>query len=275
MNLVKVKNRLKKVEIIKKYYDRFRTWSIQKAIVNQGLIARYNQIARLNIDVANQYTSTDSTTEYIKTKILGLHSFQMMLFAQFINGQKEDKWKVFDLGDSSGNHLLYIKNLFKDYTFNTISINIDREAIKRICQKDLNTICCSIEEFTKIERVKKEETIILMFETLEHLENPIEVLKGIKQNIQPEVLILTVPFVRKSRVGLHHLRNNLRTSKEANQENTHIFELSPEDWMLLFKLAGFEVEKAFIYYQYPKWNLPLRYYWEKFDFEGFFGIILK
>ncbi len=60
-------------------------------------------------------------------------------------------------------------------------------------------------------------------------------------------------------------------------ENTHIFELSPEDLQLLFKFAGWSVVFERIYLQYPKkhWLRITKRYWMMFDFEGFYGVILK
>lgn len=277
INLVGLKQKLKEAERAKLLYGKFRTWSIKKALQNQGLTPRYNQLKRLNIDITNQYSKESIESEYIKTKVLALHSFQMALFAQFINYQEEsNKWKVVDLGDSSGNHSRYIKKLFDKHKFLTVGVNSDKKAIERIDNN--NSIGCysSIERYTSnYYHNNSEKLILLMFETLEHLDNPIEVLKNIRANMNPVALIITVPFVRRSRVGLHYLRNNLKTDKEVNQENNHIFELSPDDWMLLFKYCGFKVEKAFIYYQYPRWIPFLRYYWQAFDFEGFVGFILN
>jgi len=60
-------------------------------------------------------------------------------------------------------------------------------------------------------------------------------------------------------------------------ENTHIFELSPEDLQLLFKFAGWSVVFERIYLQYPRkhWLRITKNYWRMFDFEGFYGVILK
>jgi hypothetical protein len=59
-------------------------------------------------------------------------------------------------------------------------------------------------------------------------------------------------------------------------ENTHIFELCPEDWKLFFKFSGWRVVYDEILYQYPRRH-PLRilnFLWKLSDFEGFYGAIL-
>ena len=56
-----------------------------------------------------------------------------------------------------------------------------------------------------------------------------------------------------------------------------IFELKPSDWELIFKHTGWEINYKNIFLQYPKKN-PLRLLkssWKKYDFEGFYGAILK
>lgn len=60
-------------------------------------------------------------------------------------------------------------------------------------------------------------------------------------------------------------------------ENTHVFELSPQDWNLIYQFSGWEIVYKEKYTQYPK-SFPLvlmKYIWRKFDFDGFYGVILK
>ena len=84
-----------------------------------------------------------------------------------------------------------------------------------------------------------------------------------------------MPYVRKSRVGLHHIRRS--TSETVKAENTHIFELSPEDWKLIVRHSGWDIVKERVYLQYPKRSFYrlTKYLWRRFDFEGFYGLILK
>ena len=88
--------------------------------------------------------------------------------------------------------------------------------------------------------------------------------------------VITIPLVKKSRVALDKL-NNMDGPQAFNPEVTHIFELSPSDWDKLFLFSGWKVVKRIQYYQYPKYH-PLRitkFLWKKFDFEGFYGVILE
>jgi 2-polyprenyl-3-methyl-5-hydroxy-6-metoxy-1,4-benzoquinol methylase len=116
--------------------------------------------------------------------------------------------------------------------------------------------------------------IFLCFETLEHLTDPCRFLYQLSTKTKARFLIVTVPYLKESRIGLHNIRSN-RTSKIC-AENTHIFELSPQDWKLLMMHSGWSVLKEKIYFQYPlKGILKItKRYWKKYDFEGFYGVIL-
>ncbi|MDD5434875.1 MAG: hypothetical protein PH343_05540, partial [Nitrospira sp.] len=81
-------------------------------------------------------------------------------------------------------------------------------------------------------------------------------------------------YLAQSRVGLHHVRQLLKT--EVSAETTHIFELSPADWKLIFMHAGWSVYYDKIYFQYPSHGLLrlTKSLWKKMDFEGFYGAVL-
>ena len=90
-------------------------------------------------------------------------------------------------------------------------------------------------------------------------------------------MVITVPYLKASRVGLYHIRHPGQTPIFAEDE--HIFELSPGDWTLLLRHSGWRVAHSDIYYQYPR-RIPflsplLAYFWRQVDFEGFWGAILE
>ena len=90
-------------------------------------------------------------------------------------------------------------------------------------------------------------------------------------------MLVTVPYLSKSRMGLHHIRSQSHDTYYAR--NTHVFEFNPEDWSLLFIHSGWKVIYSRIYYQYPRgWPLIsglLRWYWKRGDYEGFWAAILE
>lgn len=115
------------------------------------------------------------------------------------------------------------------------------------------------------------------FEMVEHLHNPAIFFHRLAKKSTCQKLLITVPYRKNSRVGLHHVRN--RSQGIVFAEDAHIFELSPEDWTLLMLHAGWKVAHSEIYYQYPrKWPIIsqlMAYYWRTLDYEGFWGVILE
>ena len=194
-------------------------------------------------------------------------------------GTTKDAVNVVDIGDSSGTHLKYLKSLisgstvFGERNFNFISVNLDPIAVEKIRSKGQDAILCRAEELYK---KGINANLFLSYEMLEHLYNPIDFLNNLSaSSAQDALFVLTVPYLAQSRVGLHHIRHN--QSHNVYPENTHIFELSPSDWKLIFYQSGWEVVEEMIYRQYPQksWKRMMKLFWKKYDFEGFYGVILK
>jgi len=257
-------------------------WSIRKALKEQNLMPIYEELEEILPDIRDQYSFAEVNSEYKITNIRAMHAFQMDFLSKAIErvGERaivvsmvsEDvsgALKGIDIGDSSGNHTLYLKGLFPATRFKMLSVNADENAVNKIAAKGLNAILCSLEDLVMFEKYEPYD-FGMMFEVLEHIENPVDVLRKLKK-MCIDKFIITVPYLRKSRVGLHQIRQG---SGGYNLENTHIFELCPEDWKLLFAYTGWEVVREAVYLQYPRWCLPLRYLWRKKDFEGFWGCVL-
>jgi 2-polyprenyl-3-methyl-5-hydroxy-6-metoxy-1,4-benzoquinol methylase len=115
--------------------------------------------------------------------------------------------------------------------------------------------------------------IFLSFEMLEHLFDPVQFLHKLSET-GCRALVVTIPYLAQSRVGLHHIRH--LQYRNVSAENTHIFELSPEDWRLIFLHSGWQIHYDNIYLQYPSnglWRLT-KTLWKNADFEGFYGAVL-
>jgi len=103
----------------------------------------------------------------------------------------------------------------------------------------------------------------------------VQFLKELSDQSSCQALVLTVPYVGRSRVGMHHIRHG--SDGIVTPEETHVFELCPADWILLVKHAGWSPIEQRVYLQYPSKH-PLRVlkgYWKRIDFEGFWGVILR
>jgi len=251
-----------------------RTKSIRAAVREQKLQSIYGQLTEIVPDITHQYTTFDIDSEYLITKVRAQHSFQIALATQTLQSTDiplRDAITIADIGDSAGTHLQYIKGLHKDHRIRCLSVNMDSEAVKRIREKGLEAICARAEELPSL---SIEADIFLSFELLEHLTDPFRFLRGLSET-DCKALVVTVPYVSSSRVGLDHIRQNQK--HDIHPEGVHIFELSPEDWRLLFKHSGWAIETDRIYLQYPR-KSPLRFllrkYWKWCDFEGFYGAIL-
>lgn len=230
-------------------------------------------------DLIDQYStwSIDMNDRFTVEKIRSQHAFQIntaLKAIQFLIDKKKDVINIVDVGDSSGTHMIYLKYLLSDFPIDihVLSVNLDKRAIEKIKQKGINALLCKAEDLTKN---NIDADIFLSYEMVEHLFDPISFLHSIALNTKCDYFVITVPYVRKSRVGLHHLRN--QTDKCVFAENTHIFELSPEDWNLIFNFSGWRIIFSDKYTQYPKKGLLniMKYEWRRFDFDGFYGVILQ
>lgn len=231
-------------------------------------------------DLSKQYTTFEINSPYIFENLRCMHSFQVALILKTLElfGQNSINRKitVVDIGDSSGTHLKYLKDLVSErklnWKLNLLSVNLDPVAIEKIKERGIDAIQVRAENL--VEKGIKAD-IFLSFEMLEHLFDPINFLHDISSKTDCSYFSLTVPYLRQSRVGMIYLRKG--DLRETCAENVHIFELSPEDWRLIFKFSGWEVVAEDIYLQYPKFGIfrltkPL---WKWFDFEGFYGVILR
>lgn len=250
---------------------------MRRAIKRSGFNGLLENLRQLVPDITAQYrVATEAGDSFMETKLRGLHAFQISLLLRALEDKAGDRVTVVDIGDSAGTHMLYLQGLTKDrFHVDTISVNLDPVAIEKIRRRGLKAMLCRAED---LDLGGNEVDLFTSFEMLEHLHNPTIFLRRLAKRGNGDMLVITVPYVRKSRVGLHSLRNR-RNNKSVHAEDEHIFELSPEDWALLMLHSGWTVVHSQTYYQYPRgWpglSQLLAYYWRQVDFEGFWGAILK
>ncbi len=180
-----------------------------------------------------------------------------------------------DIGDSDGSVRLIMEKIFGTERLETVGINLQPAVVERMKNKGLNAIC---EDAIDVGNRGVRYDVVSLFETIEHLSNPI----GFLQKIAPVVderLVLSVPYVRASRVGLHHIDADTFWNQDLpiSVENVHFFELSPGDWDKLFKHSGWKIVRQKVYKQFPdsgplKWILSA--YWRYLSFEGFYFVSL-
>jgi hypothetical protein len=246
--------------------------SLRQALKEQGLEATYHRLADIVPDIRHQYTGYELDREYLLVGTRALHAFQVALIEealQSLNVRPDEALTAVDIGDSAGTHLLYLKALHANVR--ALGVNVDPEAVRRIQARGLEALCARAED---VEGYGIRPDLCLSFETLEHLSSPIEFLRALASVSTCRRLVITVPFVTRSRVGLRFIRTGDR--EEASPERTHVFELCPPDWRLIFNFSGWKVMSDRVYLQYPKRQAArlMKGYWRTVDFEGFYGAIL-
>jgi len=227
-------------------------------------------------DLSEQYSAgKDVYSDYVELKLRAMHAFQCRLMLMVLEAMPNRKITVVDIGDSAGTHMLYLRQLAGDrFDIDTISVNLDPRAIEKVRARGLKAVLCRAEELNP---AGQDIDFFTTFEMVEHLHNPAIFFYRLAKKSPCKKIIVTVPYVRESRVGLHHVRRNSQEIVFAEDE--HIFEFNPQDWKLLMQHAGWRVSHSETYYQYPI-NLPLisqllSYFWRETDYEGFWGAILE
>jgi hypothetical protein len=262
-------------------------WSLSSALKQQKMDKLFQELCEAIPDISNQYSNPDGMNcmdikspdyaPFYAYKIRAQHSFQIFFTLKMIQKYCGNiPFTLIDVGDSSGNHIKYLQHLQKAHSFSikdAYSVNLDPIAIEKINKNGGRGILQRAELLNEI-NIKAD--VMLSFEMLEHLSSPVEFLHQLSKNPPSKFTLFTVPYLRKSRVGLHHVRLNI-DDMTADPEDVHIFELNPEDWKLLAMHCGWEVTDELIYRQYPdhfmyRWLRPL---WEKYEYIGFYGFTLK
>lgn len=250
--------------------------SIALAVSENNLQELIDQLRNIVPDISDQYSSgQEDYNDYLELKMRAQQAFQCKLMLLALRSAKRETITVIDIGDSAGTHMLYLKALAEDkFQINTVSINLDPIAVDKIKAKGLQALQCRAED---VNFEGNRIDLFTSFEMVEHLHNPAIFFYKLTKKTSCKRMVVTVPYLRKSRVGLHHVRTN--SEDPANAENEHIFELSPEDWTLLMFHSGWKVVHREVYLQYPR-RYPIlsqlfSWYWRETDFEGFWGVILE
>jgi len=266
-------------EILRPVWSKLQILSLKSAIKEQKLVKLVERLTDIVPDLTNQYTMFIVEGEFLRLKVRACHAFQIDLTQHAVSMLKKDKYTIVDIGDSSGTHLKYLESIYSGNSIDTISVNLDKKAVTRIIDKGMKAIECRAEELHKHpDFTSNSIDIFLSFEMVEHLMDPVTFMHNMAIESECKYFVVTVPYLYRSRVGLHHVRaGKERLPDYFVAENTHIFELSPDDWDLIFKFSGWKIVKSVKYTQYPTKN-PLsfmRWGWRKMDFDGFYGVILE
>jgi hypothetical protein len=275
-------------ELLKKIFYTCAIRSLHAVNRKRGRLETIKKIASIVPDISDQYSTwtINPSSIYDVVKIRSIQAFQVDLALTALRGlcnaSREDPLFVVDIGDSSGTHTKYLQELCPELGIGDVdflSVNLDSAAVEKILAKGGNAIQSRAEDLHKIIGDQRHPDVYLSFQSLEHFFDPISFLRDLAVETSTENFVITVPYMKRSRVGLKHLRDpNLSGRfREINAENTHIFELSPEDWKLIFRFSGWKPTHEEVFYMAPSRH-PLslfRYALRRYDFEGFYGVILR
>ncbi len=275
-------------ELLKKIFYKCAIESLHSANRQMGRLGTIEKISSIVPNIGDQYSTWkfETSDTYDVIKIRSIHAFQVELALDALKKIRSQSAKnalsVVDIGDSSGTHTRYLKELCSELDMGQVeflSVNLDSDAVERILAKGGRAIQARAEDLHQAAGYQKHPDLYLSFQTLEHLFDPISCLRDLAVETSTEYFVITVPFLKRSRVGLKHLRKpgSARRFKEINAENTHIFELSPEDWKLIFRFSGWKPIHEEVFYMFPRRHMLslFRYALRRYDFEGFYGVILK
>lgn len=257
------------------FTEKIDVFSLRHALKQSHLTDRVKQLAVIAPDIATQYSRPQEWNGFLELKMRGLHAFQVEMMLKALQPLPSQRITVVDIGDSAGTHMLYLKELTQDrLQVDTLSVNLDPRAVTKIKARGLEAILCRAED---LDLPGGDIGLFTSFEMVEHLHNPAIFFYRLAKKSSCRKILITVPYVKTSRVGLQHVRDGSREVIFAEDE--HIFELSPEDWTVLLLHSGWRVTHGEVFYQYPrKWPIIsslMAYYWRTRDYEGFWGAILE
>jgi len=262
-----------------KLYQRLSAASIQQAIHDQGLRDMVERLRTAIPDVSDQYTAgwdREAYETYWEKKLRGMHAFQIGCILEALDLIGGNNLVLADIGDSSGNHARYLKALATpDKIERVISVNLDPVAVEKVRAKGGEAVLCRAENLD-VEGIKAD--LFMSFEMVEHLTDPIRFLNALATKGSCPYLLMSVPYRRRSRFGGADIRTATeRLPDRMTAEEVHVYEFSPEDWILLARFSGFTPVFTRIYRQYPRYS-PLRLtqpLWSRLDTEGFLMLFLK
>lgn len=217
--------------------------------------------------------STGAIDEEIEYRIRFLVTAESAYMEEEILSLIEEKGscRYADIGDSDGSVRLILEKKIDHPGIETLGVNLQKEAIRKIEEKGLKGLYL---DCMHLDKTGHSFDIISVFEVLEHLNDPIGFLSKI-HNVSERVSI-SVPYIRKSRISCLYVTEKWPPGRKANIESVHIFELSPEDWEKLFKHSGWKIVRQKKVLQYAK-SFPLnlmKYIWRYISFEGFWFVTL-
>jgi len=260
----------------RKVFKSISTIAVKKAIQESPeMRSMWDESLKVLPDLEDHYATVKLAGEDLlraRMLICSQTIFMLKIIKQF--NESDEKVETYaDIGDSDGSTRMLLEKNLNGSKLRTIGINIQKEAVELIRKNGLEAECMDAMDLNKQNR---KFDLVSVFETLEHLPNPVGFLENM-QDIVNKRLIISVPLIVGSRVGLRYLTDKWPSGELPTIANNHIFELSPEDWTKLFWHTGWRIDQQMQLRQYPKRGLLkmlMQYAWRKLSFEGFYFVSL-
>jgi 2-polyprenyl-3-methyl-5-hydroxy-6-metoxy-1,4-benzoquinol methylase len=160
--------------------------------------------------------------------------------------------KLLEVGCSAGMFLFHVRNYVKE----VIGIDYDSESAKFASEKcECKTYTTDIEE-TDLE--KNNFDAICFFQVLEHVKDPNNFIKKLKEYLKPDgIIFIEVPNLYDSLAYAYDLPNH----KKFYYHSAHLWYFTKKSLKLLLEKAGFEGNVFFI----QDYNLLNHMYWISID----------
>jgi len=235
--------------------------SAKQQLEKQIVGVRHSEIFECeDLSLHCQYVNLDNLTlqDVVKSFIIARIKFVIGIL-----GWEEIGNSAFaDFGDSSG---IFLKALGKNET----SVNISGSIINHLKSKGMRAIKADIDCSLPFEN--DEFDYVLLFETLEHLPNPIASLREIYR-VCRKALFVSIPFVTKTKVyGFNYSAGKIPLYEH------HIFELSDNDFRKVIFHTDFRVKDYKVVEVLGNGNgllgrLVMLYWRLKYDRDTFMGV---
>ncbi len=263
----------------RKVFDRLSSLAVRRAVrQNPSLQQMWDLSNKVLPGLGDHYATIQIKDEEGLLRLRLLVCAQVLFVKKVIaylktHGQQVNSWV--DVGDSDGAaRLLFLASVDSGDAIKTLGINLEKEAVALIRSKGLEA-----EHMNAMDLHKKGIgcDLVSVFETLEHLPDPIGFLESM-QEVVGQRLLISVPLIVRSRVGLRYLSKQWEPSKKPAYSNNHMFELSPTDWKKLFQHTGWAIDEEWKVRQYPRRGLlknVMQAAWRRISFEGYWFVSLK
>ena len=159
-------------------------WSISLAQRKQGLSKLTRSLREIVPDISDQESrEVFNYSAYWELKRRTQQAFQCSLMMRAIEDFPTKKLTIADIGDSAGTHMLYLKELTKgQLDIDTVSINLDPRAIKKIRTRGLRAVLKRAEDIMPEDIGANQIDLCTSFQMVEHLHNPAIFFRRLSKN---------------------------------------------------------------------------------------------